>query len=121
MKKTSMSSMKNIAEDMKKNIMKRLHVVPHIYHVGMLLMIFFLHLMMNPFGRNLLVLVVKLFNGKNSHKYSEYFMEYCALKEDIREVLYFQYFYSLEIQKPFRDPHRGENIKNIAHMVDEMC
>ena len=63
----------------------------------------------------------QVFNGKNSKKSSQYFMEYCALKEGIREVLYFQYFYSLEIQNLFIYPHYGENIKNIAHMVDEVC
>ena len=63
----------------------------------------------------------QVFNGKNSKKYSQYFMEYCSLKEEIREVLSFQYLCTLEIQNPFIDPHCGENIKNIAHMVDELC
>ena len=31
----------------------------------------------------------QVFNGKNSKKYSQYFMEYCSLKEEIREVLSF--------------------------------
>ena len=31
----------------------------------------------------------QVFNGKNSKKYSQYFMEYRALKEEIREVLSF--------------------------------
>ena len=39
----------------------------------------------------------QVFNGKNSKKYSQYFMEYYALKEEIREVLYFQEYCTLEI------------------------
>ena len=61
-----MSSMKNTAagmkkklSSMKKNIMNKPHEVPQVYYVGMVLMIFFLHIMMNPFGGNLLVSVVK--------------------------------------------------------------
>ena len=34
----------------------------------------------------------QVFNGKNCKKYSQYFMEYCALKEEIKEVLSFQDF-----------------------------
>ena len=63
----------------------------------------------------------QVLNGKNSKKSSQYFMEYCDLKEEIREVLSFQYLCTLEIHKLFRDPYCGENIKNIAHMVDELC
>ena len=37
----------------------------------------------------------QVFNGKNSKKYSQYFMEYCALKEEIREVLSFRYLCTL--------------------------
>ena len=62
-----------------------------------------------------------MFNGKNSKKSSQYFMEYCALKEEIREILSFLYFCTLEIQKLFGDPYYGENMRNISHMVDEVC
>ena len=31
----------------------------------------------------------QVFNGKNSKTSSQYFMEYCSLKEEIREVLSF--------------------------------
>ena len=48
-------------------------------------------------------------------------MEYYSLKEEIREVLNFQNFCTLEIQNPFRDLQCGENIKTITHMVDEVC
>ena len=63
----------------------------------------------------------QVFNGKNSKKYSQYFMEYYSLKEEIREVLSFLYFCTPEIHKLSINPHYGENIKNIAHMVDEVC
>ena len=39
----------------------------------------------------------QVFNGKKSEKSSQYFMEYYALKEEIREVLSFRYFCTLEI------------------------
>ena len=48
-------------------------------------------------------------------------MEYCALKEEIREILSFLYFCTLEIQKLFGDPYYGENMRNISHLVDEVC
>ena len=57
----------------------------------------------------------QVFNGNNSKKYSQYFMEYCALKEGIREVLYFQYLCTLEIQKIFIDPYCGEDM-SILHI-----
>ena len=39
----------------------------------------------------------QMFNGRNSKKPFQYSMEYCALKEEIREVLYFRDFCTLEI------------------------
>ena len=48
-------------------------------------------------------------------------MEYYALKEEIREVLSFREYETLEIQKMFRDPCCGTNMRRIAHMVDEVC
>ena len=49
----------------------------------------------------------QMFNGKNSMKSSQYFMEYCSLKEEIREVLSFQYFCTLEIKNLLRYPYYG--------------
>ena len=48
-------------------------------------------------------------------------MEYFALKEDTREVLYFQEYYTLEIHNLHIYPYYGTNMKIIAHMVDEVC
>ena len=63
----------------------------------------------------------QVFNGKNSKKSSRYFMEYCDLKEEIRGVLPFQDFCTIEIENLFRDPYFGEKMRNISHMVDEVC
>ena len=62
-----------------------------------------------------------MFNGRNSKESFQYSMEYYALKEDIREVLPFREYCTLEIHKIFRDPYYGTNKKRIAHMVDEVC
>ena len=59
--------------------------------------------------------------GKNSKESFEYFMKFYALKEDIREVSYFQYYYYLEIHKLFKDPYCRSSMEMIAHMVDEVC
>ena len=48
-------------------------------------------------------------------------MKFYALKEEIREVLSFRYYYTLEIHKLFKYPYCGTNIKRISHMVDEVC
>ena len=48
-------------------------------------------------------------------------MEYYALKEEIREVLSFREYCTFEIQKLFRDPYCGTNMRRIAHMFDEVC
>ena len=62
-----------------------------------------------------------MFNGKNSKKSSQYFMEYCSLKEEIRGVLSFRYFCTLEIHNLLRYSYYGEKMINIAHPVDEVC
>ena len=61
------------------------------------------------------------FNGRNYKDPFQYSMEYYALKEEIREVLCFQEYCTLKIQKMFIDPYYGKNMKRIAHMVDEVC
>ena len=62
-----------------------------------------------------------MFKGRNSKEPFQYSMEYYALKNEVREVLYFQDLCTLEIHKLFGDPYYGENIRKIAHMVDEVC
>ena len=62
-----------------------------------------------------------MFNGKNSKESFQYYMECYALKEEIREVLSIQEYYTLEIQNIFRYPYYGTNMKRNAHMVGEVC
>ena len=61
-----------------------------------------------------------MFNGRNSKEPFQYSMEYYALKEEIREVLSFQEYCTLEMQKILKYPRSEKNMKMIAHMVDEM-
>ena len=56
-----------------------------------------------------------MFDGKNSKESFQYFMEYYAFKEEIREVL------SLEMKKLFKDPYYQENEIRISHMTDIVC
>ena len=48
-------------------------------------------------------------------------MEYCALKEEIREVLSLLYLCTLEIKNLFGDSYYGENMRNISHIFYEVC
>ena len=48
--------------------------------------------------------VGQMFGGKNSKESFQYFMEYYALKEEIREVLYFRDYYYPETQNLFKYP-----------------
>ena len=59
-----MSSMKNTVAGMKKKIIKIPHAVPQVDYVGMMLMISCIHIVINPFGINLLVSVVKCSMGR---------------------------------------------------------
>ena len=58
----------------------------------------------------------QVFNGKNYKKYSQYFMEYCALATEIREVLYFFIFmYSGNIEAIQRSLLWGKHEKYCTH------
>ena len=48
--------------------------------------------------------VVQIFSGNNYKESFQYFMEYYALKEEIREVLYFRDYYYPETQNLFKYP-----------------
>ena len=61
-----------------------------------------------------------MFSGNNSKESFHYFMEYYALKEDIREVLSFQYYYYLELKKLFKDTYFQANELRIAHITDSV-
>ena len=60
--------------------------------------------------------VGQMFGGNNFKESFQYFMEYYALKEEIREVLSFRDYYYLEMKKLFKDPYFQENEVRIAHM-----
>ena len=65
--------------------------------------------------------VGQMFDGNNSKESFQYLMEYCALKEDIREVLYFWDYCYLEMKKLFKETYYQENEVRIAHMTDSVC
>ena len=49
-----------------------------------------------------------------------YLAYYCGLSDGIRKVLYFQEYFTLDIQNLFIYPYCRKNMKRIAHMVDEV-
>ena len=63
----------------------------------------------------------QMFNGRTYKESFQYSMEYYSLKEEIRVVLSFREYCTIEIHKLLRDPYCGTNLKMIAHMVDEVC
>ena len=61
-----------------------------------------------------------MFGGKNSKESFQYFMEYYALKEEIREVLSFWDYSFLEMKKLFKDPYFQENEARMSHMINSV-
>ena len=51
----------------------------------------------------------QMYNGRNSKESFQYFKEYYALKEEIREVLSFQYYCTVYIKKNIQRSLLWEN------------